>query len=184
MKKKVLSILLCGIIVLGLATGCGNNSKSDKQNSTDTNKNEVKENNNNSNSNKEKTVVCNYSDPTYPKMESVYLKGDKLVKIVNSHTTIVDSKRYLDIYCEQKNGDYNKLNNIKGTSAIINCDAEKMNVYDEETYIIDEIEDFDSITGLAIPSQLGSYFDEDSHKFYLDFWLEGKNTQGYTCEEK
>ncbi len=184
MKKKIFGVLLCGILLVGM-TGCGNNLKSDKQKSTDNNKNEVKENNKNSNSDKEKIVVCNYSDPTYPKTESVYLKGNKLVKVVNSHTTIVDSKKYLDMFCEQKNGDYNKLNSIKGTSATINCDNEKMSVYDEETYIIDEIEDFDSITGLAIPSQLGgAYFDEDSHKFYLDFWLEGKNTQGYTCEEK
>lgn len=36
----------------------------------------------------------------------------------------------------------------------------------------------------VIPSQLGgAYFDEDTYEFNLKFWLEGKNIQGYTCEE-
>ena len=32
MKKKILSVLLCGVLLVGM-TGCGNNLKSDKQGS-------------------------------------------------------------------------------------------------------------------------------------------------------
>lgn len=175
--KKILIVIVCSGLLFNL-TGCGNKSER-------TESNKVNETSKETSSQEEKIVVCTQPDQFYPKMESVYLKGNKLEKIINSHTTIVSSKKYLDIYCEQKKGDYNKLNNIKGTSAIINCDGEKMSVYDEETYIVNEIEDFDSFTGFAIPSQFGgAYFDEDSHEFNLSFWLEGKNTQGYTCEEK
>lgn len=59
MKKKALSILLCGVMVLGLATGCGNE---DNKNNTDNNQNNVTENNNKTDSkeNDNQQVAGNY----------------------------------------------------------------------------------------------------------------------------
>lgn len=171
MKKKILGILICGILILGM-TGCGNSSEKGKESNND--KSGMTEKDKNQKSEKEKVVVCK-KDHINQRTETVYLKGDKLVKIVNS----VD-----DVDCEGIKRIFGSLNDIKGTSVTITCSENGKEAHHEETYIVDEIEDINVLDGERFPNQLGgAYFDEETHKFDLKFWLEGKNTQNFTCEE-
>ena len=144
----------------------------------DSKKDEVNENvesNKNNDSGKEKMIVCK-KDHINQRTESVYLKGDKLIKVVNS----VD-----DVDCDGIKRIFGPLNDMKGTSVTITCSEDGKEAHHEETYIVDDIEDFDALDGERFPNQLsGTYFDEETHEFNLKFWLEGKNTQGFTCEEK
>ena len=175
MIKRMVYIFICGIFILGLFTGCNNNLTKENQGSSS--------NNTDTNSEIPKTVVCKKEDTFYPKMESVYLKGDKLIKVINNHTAKDQGTQY-NRYCEDVKGRYDGFKNIKGLEITVTCNDNDTSVYDEEIYIVDEITNFDELVGDVLPSQLGgAYFNEDTHEFNLEFWLEGKTTQGYTCEE-
>ena len=74
MKKKILLGLICGILVLGLATGCGNSKTNDDvdTNNPNENKEQVKDNTNNNTDSS--LLTGTYNVPIIPLQKSVFTK--------------------------------------------------------------------------------------------------------------
>ena len=62
------------------------------------------------------------------------------------------------------------------------CDENSNTTKAELTWIINEIDDFDSLVGDQIPEQL-QFMNRETKEFYFDWFLEAMDTQNYKCEE-
>ena len=173
--KKIFSILLIGVIAFGL-TGCGNNQKNSDSNSQNQNKQETTEKEDKKEKiNKE--ITCTYKSG-YTKTLSIIIKDSKATKFTNTLTYTGD----LNTWCKEVHSRYDKLNDVKGASQNIVCDENSYTTKAELTWIINEIDDFDSLVGDQVPEQL-QFMNRETKEFYFDWFLEAMGTQNYTCEE-
>lgn len=134
MKKKILNILLIGIIVIGL-TGCGNNEKKASiQNTSDEGNTKMEEK-----SIEDNVITCihlRYSDE-YDSYGEVYIyKNKKLYQWQTSKTIIKGaSKEELEKHCGTENeSSYGRVNIIEGDSCYKLFDFEKMTSSDLAHY--------------------------------------------------
>lgn len=176
MKEKIILSLMI-VISLFMITGCGNNQKNSDNNSNNQNKKEptIKEDK------KEKInkeITCTY-ESGYTKTLSVIIKDSKATKFANTLTYTGD----LNTWCKEVHNRYDKLNDVKGASQNIVCDENSNTTKAELIWIINEIDDFDSLSGDQVPEQL-QFMNHETKEFYYDWFLEAMDTQNYTCEEK
>lgn len=175
MKKKIILSLFV-IVALFTITGCGNNQKSNETKSTNQNTKETTKDDTKEKVNKE--ITCTYKSG-YTKTLSVIIKDSKATKFANTLTYTGD----LNTWCKEVHNRYDKLNDVKGASQNIVCDENSNTTKAELIWIINEIDDFDSLSGDQVPEQL-QFMNRETKEFYYDWFLEAMDTQNYTCEEK
>lgn len=160
MKKKILGILLIGVLVIGL-TGCGSankelnssNSQNQKNGEKVTGKKEVKAD----------TITCRVliNSDKYDKQESIYIyKEGKLYQWKNQKITINGaSKSELEEQCGKENESYHgRINIIEENSCY--------NLFDFEKMTDEEMSYFPSLKELGART-----IDEEYEKLKNDFYL-------------
>lgn len=100
MKKKILLGLICGILVLGLATGCGNSKNNDEidTNNPTENKEQVKDNTNNNTDSS--LLTGTYNVP----MQKIYIDVPNYQEIEQGYTElfIIHDLKYVSVTADRR----------------------------------------------------------------------------------
>lgn len=135
MKRKVLSILLMGVLIIGL-TGCGNSSK-------DTSNNQSKQTNLQSQSKSEivknGTISCitPYSNSGLGNVEDTYIEDSVVIKHIITETNTYDSDDEYKKKCEENKSKENPLWEYYANDKV-ECDDNSKTITHTKTYIKDE----------------------------------------------
>ena len=170
MKKKILSILLMGVLIIGL-TGCGNSATTEKLNNDNSNtQDEQSSTESNSKSSTKMNLVCNKNDDLN---RTVKLVVDNDILITKTFIVSWDNKD--EQTCTFYKEESQKHNSYKGVSDSTDCNSKS----GKRTVII-TISELDK-NDVYIPETkfIGSNqkFDINGYKSYME-------NDGFICTEK
>lgn len=181
MKKKVLLGLMCGVMVLGFATGCGNDKKENQDTS--------KDNQSNVSETKNTILTCTYEakaeneyEASTKEMEEYTYTKDMI--LINMKTVREEEYSTEDIYNRRKEQEENyvtRANGYEGVSATI---EEKEN----NTYIITYNYEIDKIDKDSVLGTGAKKYIDSNNKFSVDDYkasfLDTHKNSNATCTEK
>lgn len=180
MKRKILMFLICGGLVLGLTTGCGNEKKENQNNSN---------NDNNVSETKNIVMTCTYESQAENEHESntksteeyTYTKDMILISAKTIREEEYSTEEEANKRKEQENGYVTRANGYDGVKATI---EEKGN----KTYVITYIYEMDTIDkDSVLGSGMKKYIDSNN-KFsaneYKNYFLDLHKSRNASCTEK
>lgn len=168
MKKKIVSVLLCATMVMGLVVGCGNNAASSSEGSSSSGKTKVRMTY--WNSEDTMTALLDYLETAVPDVEVEYQFVDN-----SNYDTIVDTQLSAgegpDIICESpasslKHAKLGYLENLDDLAANYSDAGTSVYSYDGSTYALPGISWFEGIyynkaifeeNNIALPTTFDEY---------------------------
>lgn len=178
--KKTFLFIICGIMVLGLATGCGNEKKENKNNSS---------NDNNVSENKNTVMTCTYESEAENEHESntksteeyTYTKDMILISVKSIREEEYSTEEEAKKRKEQEEQYVSRANNYDGVKAIVEA---KNNTTFVVTYNYDMAKvDKDSVLGSGMKQYIDSNNKFSANEYKANY-LDTHKSRNATCTEK